>query len=356
MGPTVRTGLTRTARRLRSAAGGSVVILTYHRVVDAAFDPHGLTVTPDRFAEHVAAFSARYELLGVGAMLRMLTQGRRLPRRGLAITLDDGYADALTRAYPILREHDAPATVFVSTGGLRATREFWWDELEQLVLGSPLPERLRLPDPAGGSRAIDLTPEDRAVPSADPLLQFAGWDVTKPANNTRERFYADLSRQVAPLSPAERARLLEDLRSQIGILPSVRDEKRSLTSEQVAELASDGLVEIGAHTVNHAWLASLPVEEQRTEITAGKRTLETITGQEIVSFSYPYGTSGSFTPETRRLVREAGFLGAVTTELGDPLPWGSASFDSDRFALPRTPTGDVPADELMAVIDKRLGI
>lgn len=348
--------LTVSARRIRAAVGGSVVILTYHRVVDTSFDPHQIAVSPDRFAEHVAAFSARYELLSVGAMLRTLSQRRRLPRRGLAITLDDGYADALTHAYPILKANAAPATVFVSTGGLEAKREFWWDELEQLVLGSPLPERLVVPDPAGASRTIDLTPEERSVPAGDPLSPFAGWNVTQPASHPRQHLYGDLSLRLAPQPPAQREKLLDSLRGQIGVTPPVRAEKRSLTAEQVAELARDGLVEIGAHTVAHAWLASLPADEQRAEIAGGKRTLETITGSDVVSFSYPYGSTGSFTPETRRLVREAGFLGAVTTELGEPLPWGSVSFDSDRFALPRTPTSDVSADELIAVIDKRLGL
>jgi peptidoglycan/xylan/chitin deacetylase (PgdA/CDA1 family) len=333
-----------------------VVILTYHRVTDARFDPQSLAVSPARFAEHVAEFSSRYELMSIGDVVRALVARRRLPRRGLVITFDDGYADALESAYPILRAAGAPATLFIATGCLDAGREFWWDELEQLLLFGPLPEALHLPEREGGVRSVRIPAEERDEPAGDTLRRITAWNVTQPADGVREQLYAETTTVMLSAPPLIRAELLGALRAQTGEQTTVRADKRTLDRDGVAELARDGLVEIGAHTVNHVWLSSLPREEQREEIADSKRALESILDRDVASFSYPYGSTASFTPETERIVKEAGFLGAVTTDLGRPLPWGSVSFDSDRYALSRMPTADVPASDLVPLIDRRLGL
>ena len=61
------------------------------------------------------------------------------------ITFDDGYADVLHHAKPLLERHSVPATVFVATGAIGQRREFWWDELGGLFLQpGTLPEELEL--------------------------------------------------------------------------------------------------------------------------------------------------------------------------------------------------------------------
>jgi peptidoglycan/xylan/chitin deacetylase (PgdA/CDA1 family) len=67
------------------------------------------------------------------------------------------------------------------------------------------------------------------------------------------------------------------------------------------------LIDIGAHTVTHARLSSLPPEQQCREITESKRALEERLGHPVASFSYPFGNHADYTADTVRLVREAGF-------------------------------------------------
>lgn len=308
------------------------MVLTYHRIQDAGPDPLHLATPPSLFDEHVAAVAGRYELMTAGQLLRLLSSGARLPRRGLVLTLDDGYADSLTTALPILEAHGAPATVFVCSGYLDGKREFWWDELERVVLtdGRPAP------------------PVSIETPGARPFH--------REASTNRADLYHDLCSYVEPLAAVARESAMASVREALRAPAAVRPEKRALGRDDVVRLESSGLVEIGAHTVDHARLACLSEDDQRSEIETSKYDLEQVCGHALTSFSYPYGTAGSFTADTARLVREAGFLGAVTTEWGGSVPWGSASRGTDRFAVPRIATAGLSASDLVSTIDKRLGL
>ena len=352
----LRSRIAQSLRRIRSAAGGTVVVLTYHRITDAPSDPLGLAVTPACFDEHLTAFAGRYQLMNVGDVLRLLKAGRKLPRRGLAITFDDGYADALTHACPLLEAYSAPATLFVATGPLLSRRAFWWDELERLVLFEKLPERLAFPEWARITTTIAFEPDERLERTPSVRSQPNERNTKSEHHGTRETYYAELSDLLESLPIARREELLGSLRMQIVGERSLPIDKPTLNTEQLAILAGNSLVEIGAHTVNHVKLGVLPLDAQRDEIEDSKRTLQEILEREVISFSYPHGTPGSFTHETERLVRNAGFLGAVTTGLGGPLPWGSISLDTNRYDLPRTPTEAVSTDELLTAVDRLLGV
>jgi peptidoglycan/xylan/chitin deacetylase (PgdA/CDA1 family) len=90
-----------------------VRILMYHRVANAPGDP--LAIPPERFRRQIDVLRADgLPILSVRDVYDILEGGA--VERGVAITLDDGYLDSLTAAEPILREFEAPATVFVPTG------------------------------------------------------------------------------------------------------------------------------------------------------------------------------------------------------------------------------------------------
>ncbi len=93
---------------------GGTPVLNYHSVSD---DPSwlpwawGLSVTPAAFERHLRTIRrAGYTVVKLSA----LRDRSALPRRSVAITLDDGYLDNWVAAFPLLERHGAPATVFVS--------------------------------------------------------------------------------------------------------------------------------------------------------------------------------------------------------------------------------------------------
>src|SRR5438045_9462568 len=104
----------------------------YHRIADAAHesDPWGLCVSPARFAEQLAVLRECGTPLTLRSLVREHERGD-VPSGGIVVTFDDGYADNLHAAKPLLERFDVPATVFVTSGQIAKDGEFWWDGLER---------------------------------------------------------------------------------------------------------------------------------------------------------------------------------------------------------------------------------
>ncbi|MBK3561752.1 polysaccharide deacetylase family protein [Streptomyces sp. MBT56] len=111
--------------RLRPHTRRQPWILTYHSVTDPSDDPYGITVSPERLDEQLSWLRSR-RLTGVGVSELLRTGASE--RRGLVgLTFDDGYADFLDEALPVLRKHDFRATVYVLPGRPGGVNE--WDPL-----------------------------------------------------------------------------------------------------------------------------------------------------------------------------------------------------------------------------------
>ena len=87
-------------------------------------------------------------------------------------------------------------------------------------------------------------------------------------------------------------------------------QQLALGTDELLVLAADPLCTIGAHTVSHPHLDTLPADAQRLEIETSRRHLEVLLGSPVRHFSYPHGAYNSHTVE---LCRELGFQTAVTT-------------------------------------------
>jgi O-antigen biosynthesis protein len=150
-------GLKRVRRellRLRGRILGGGVILGYHRVARDPADPHDLAVSPEAFREQLAVIRGRFrpvtlpEILTRSTAAPPSTAGSRSPGsrlRPLAVTFDDGYADVLHEALPLLERFRVPATVFVVSGSV-GRRSFPWDTTRGGLEGRPMdvPELRRL--------------------------------------------------------------------------------------------------------------------------------------------------------------------------------------------------------------------
>jgi peptidoglycan/xylan/chitin deacetylase (PgdA/CDA1 family) len=83
-----------------------------------------------------------------------------------------------------------------------------------------------------------------------------------------------------------------------------------MSREEIRELSDRG-IEIASHTLHHTDLRNVHSEAAKEELLLSKSILEEITGIEVVSFSFPYG---SYNDELINLAFESGYSIVYTTQ------------------------------------------
>jgi peptidoglycan/xylan/chitin deacetylase (PgdA/CDA1 family) len=280
---------------LRPVYGGLGCVLMFHRVCPRAPGPRlesvaGLEVTPEFLDEAVRyCLGKGYAVVSPDDVHRMLT-GQDRPRRFVCFTVDDGYRDTLTAAYPVFKKHQVPFAVYVATGFPEGRFVAWWFLLEELLAG-----RDEVVVPAGG--------KEERVPCASPFQKEVAF------YRLRDLILAASEEDYLPLLERIFDRPARELyRSCAGL---------GMSWEEVHELARDQLVTVGAHTVRHMPLSRLTPERVREELTESKKQLEAHTGRPVLHLSYPFGGPGEAGAREFAIAAECGFRTAFVTRVGN---------------------------------------
>lgn len=258
------------------------------------------------FGTQMDALADSFNVLPLGEAARRLRDGT-LPPRAACITFDDGYANNVTVALPILRKRSLPACFFVATEFLNGG--CMWNDIIIEALRNTTVTRLDLED-------IDLG-----------VYALTNWQ-------ERLATMVKLLTELRRINPDSRAtavnRILEDTGMQKPI-------DMMMKPAQVKLLADAGM-EIGGHTIGHPILSTLTEQQARAEIGGGKEQLEAIIGRPVRLFAYPNGRPGrDFTDRHVAMLKDFGFSAAVTTVKG------TARRATDPFLLPRfTPWDRTP--------------
>lgn len=281
-----------------AGAGARLSILIYHRVLPQPDPLRKWEIDAATFDAHMRALAQHFTPLPLFEAVERL-KSHNLPARAACVTFDDGYADNIEVALPILQRHGISATFFIATGYLDGGR-MWNDTITDAVGGTPQSQ-------------LDL--------SSLGLGSF-------PLTSIQERQTAILAllNRLKHLPSAERAGKTLQIGSLSGaILP----DNLMMCTEQVRGLHQAGM-EIGGHTVSHPILLNLPDKAAHKEIADGKARLEDIIGVPLRLFAYPNGKPGKdYAPAHVAIVKQLGFSAAVSTT------WGAASSASDAYQLPR---------------------
>jgi peptidoglycan/xylan/chitin deacetylase (PgdA/CDA1 family) len=273
-------------------------ILIFHRVGEAPDPMFPSEPCAASFDALLRGLRSRFAILPLADAVARL-RARTLPPGALVVTFDDGYADNLQVAAPLLARHGVPATLFVATGYLDGGT--MWNDLVIHAFRSSRRPALDLS--AVGLKAFPLASLDErraALARVLPALKY------RPAHEREADARAIL--RIAEVDPPS---------------PPMLDRP------SLPALARFG-VDVGAHTVTHPILAALAPADAEREIIDGKRDLETTLGHAVPLFAYPNGKPGrDYTAEHVAMVRKAGFTAAVTTAQG------AAGPHDDVFQLPR---------------------
>ncbi len=260
--------------KTRYVSNNNITVFCYHRVADLPIDTWKLAVKPDLFERQIEYIKNNY------IVLRSDGDWNRAEGKAAAIiTFDDGYEDMYSKMLPILERYKVPATVFVCMGNIDTSNEFWWDELERVVYSA-------------AKEGVELLIEDEM-------------DIIKLKEDPKENCYI-LHPYLKNMNFNKRAELLRKWSTYIKS-PIERNYCRSMSKQQLIELASSDLITIGGHTITHSCLASETKEQQKWEIGESKREIEEIIDKKIRVFSYPFGQKEDFTKETVEIAKEVGY-------------------------------------------------
>lgn len=283
------------------------LILSYHRIASAAPDPWGMRVSPELFFEQMATVARIGTPVSLAEFIRPRSD-RALGERKIAVTFDDGYLDNLEQALPVLREFRIPATVFVSTG-YTGEPFFWWEALEHALLRPrSLPPEFAF-EHGGKQYAWSLA--EAATYSPDDYEADCNAMKWRGYPGTRVRFYFEVFDALWAIPHAPRLELVADIMCWAGLDQTSLADARPMTAGELTMLASDGLIEIGGHSVNHPPLDQLSRDRQIEEIGGGRAFLEKLLGRKIASFAYPHG---KYNAATLEILAGLDFECACTTE------------------------------------------
>jgi peptidoglycan/xylan/chitin deacetylase (PgdA/CDA1 family) len=302
-------GASRLHRLAPDSLRGAGAILMFHHVrpfVPQAFAPNRLLeIEPDFLEAVILCLKARgYEILSLDLALARLDQPAAARRRFAVLTFDDGYRDFSTFALPVLERHQAPFTLFVTSGFADRTAHLWWLELEEAVRrATDLPLSVdrgatRLPARTAGEKAAAF----RALYS---LLRRCSED--------------DLRSIVAGLCAAE------------GVDGRALVEALCLDWSEIVALAAHPLATIGAHTLSHPRLSRVDEAVMHNEIAGSRSAIAARIGRPVEHLAYPVGGVDAAGPREFATSAALGFASAVTTRPGLIHPEHRAF----RTALPR---------------------
>lgn len=258
-------------------------VVTYHRIDDPhrtpLLDPKLISATPEVFEQHIRFLAKNYDVVAMADVLAAVEHGHALPKRALLITFDDAYCDFKEFAWPCLKHHTLPATVFVPTAYPDdEQRMFWWDRLYSVVKSTSVAQ-------------LNLAPVGT---------------IALTTNEAKERAIRQLQHHVKLLPHTAAMKFVDDVCAALG--NGVHPGKTVLGWDELRALVREG-VTLGPHTQTHPLMTRLTREQLQREILGAHQDMARELGEVLPIFCYP---NGSHNDDVVDMLRQEGFTLAFT--------------------------------------------
>jgi peptidoglycan/xylan/chitin deacetylase (PgdA/CDA1 family) len=283
---------------LRPILSGVGAIFMLHHVRprrDTEFQPnHHLEVTPDFLRAMLSHLRSQgIEIITMDEVHQRLVE-RNFSRRFASFTLDDGYRDNRDFALPVMREFDAPFTVYVASDFAQGTGRLWWIALEAAIASATSIE---------ASIGDVVTRLDAGTPAAKQAAfdRLHDWLRGLPGEY-------DVRREIAALCARH------------GVDETAICRDLCMSWDELKPFADDPLVSIGAHTITHCNLAKQTEEIASHEMAISRARIENVLQRPVLHLAYPYGDRIAAGAREFALAHAAGFKTAVTTRPGMIFP------------------------------------
>lgn len=238
-------------------------VLMFHRVIDpdapAWQGANPLFTMSTRFFEQLLRLIKRhYTPVGLETVARARRGEAVLPPRALLVTFDDGWADNVEFAAPLLRQAEVPAVFFVATGAVKSGEAFWQERLfaSLMVAGEGSDQWVTL----GRTPGIDETIGDTNFPRK--VMRFVS------------------------CLESRGGRAGEDCAAQFSAMDD-RSMPQMMTPEDITRLAEDPLFDFGTHGVSHTPFPAL--DDPGMELVQSWDDLSSWCAPPVKSLSFPHG-------------------------------------------------------------------
>jgi peptidoglycan/xylan/chitin deacetylase (PgdA/CDA1 family) len=234
---------------LRPIFSGVGAIFMLHHVRprrDAEFQPNRhLEVAPEFLRAMLAHLRSRdIDIITIDEVHQRLIE-RNFSRRFACFTLDDGYRDNRDFALPLMREFEAPFTVFVASDFAQGTGRLWWIALEMVIAKSSSIELA-----IGGT----MTRLDTSTPAAKQAAFDRLHDHLRSLPGEQ-----DIHREIGALCARH------------GVDEAAICRELCMSFDELKPFAQEKLITVGAHSITHCNLARQPKEIARSEMVTSRR-------------------------------------------------------------------------------------
>lgn len=254
----------------------SLRIPYYHLISSASqkrsyyFDSKGISVR--EFEDHILFFKKYYDFISLEEALKISDTGSSL-RNKIVLTFDDGFSELYSYVYPILVNHNIPASVFLISNCIDNKDLMWRNKL------------LHLTKIAGNSlgKSIQEISEEFNL------------------NNKGNKNLLSWSSKDWPMNlKDEIANRLWEKNSDISLREFLDLEQPYLTSDQIKEMSQNNF-HFGTHSMSHPYFSRLSYAEFEQEIDSSIKVIEEIIEKTVAAFSYPFGNVAKVRYEERYL-------------------------------------------------------
>lgn len=247
---------------------GTGTILMLHRVLaedQPAALPHRspLCIGKPAFENLLLWLKHHFDCVPLGELLDPTSQAGERPR--LTLTFDDGWRDNAIHAFPLLKKHGVPASIFLSTDFIGSNRRFWWEAIGETLWGS------------FGEEARELLGERLHQRH----LSLPGELCTARPEYLRSQALSQFLQQLKSLPAAALQALADSCPDPV--------EPHGLDWRQVQEMEASGLVRFGPHGASHAILTGLDDCSLESELQRSREAIGAHCKMPLAVYCYPNG-------------------------------------------------------------------
>jgi peptidoglycan/xylan/chitin deacetylase (PgdA/CDA1 family) len=271
-------------------------ILTFHRVIPLTQEERihnhlSLEISPEQLESTIQFYKKEgYGFVSLDQVYQYLKEGKT-NKKFVAFTFDDGYKDNFTIAFPILKKHGIPFTIYITTNFPDYKAILWWYLLEETIKNK---------------EAFQFT------------WQGVPYTYDCPTVITKELVFDQLRTLInQSFDKASHLNLLTAIFNKSEDQLYAYSKSLVMSWAEIKTLSEDPLCTIGAHTVNHYPLSRIGDKELIFEIQHSKELLERNIGQPVEHFAYPFGKANEASFREFKAVKALEFKTATTTRMAN---------------------------------------